>query len=153
MVFLFQCCGSGSGSARIRIKLKGRIWICIRTNVISWIRIRISLQMTSLNAWNISLFEHFFKVLLTLYLEARIRIRIRIRWKVGSESGSASASKWQAGPGSASKWQAGCRSATLLISMTWFVYFHDYSDPFLDAGIAADKNVVFFYFSLLSVFV
>jgi hypothetical protein len=53
-MFLIQCCGSGSG--------------CIRIN----------LQMTSQNVWNMSLFEHFFKVL-SLYLEARIRVRIRIK--------------------------------------------------------------------------
>jgi hypothetical protein len=34
--------------------------------------------MTSQNAWKMSLFEHFFKVL-SLYLEARIRIRIKVR--------------------------------------------------------------------------
>ncbi len=61
----------------------------IHIKVISWIRIRINLQMTSQNVWNMSLFEHFFKVL-SLYLEARIRIciklkrRIRIRIKVTS---------------------------------------------------------------------
>ncbi len=49
----------------LRIKVKGRI------------RIRINLQMTSQqNVWNMSLFEHFFKVM-SLYLEARIRIRIK----------------------------------------------------------------------------
>ncbi len=69
---------SGSGSAWIHIKLKGRIRI--RIKVISWIRIRISLQMASQNVWNMSLFEHFFKVLI-LYLEARIRIRIRNKVK------------------------------------------------------------------------
>jgi hypothetical protein len=58
--------------------LKGRIQI--RFKVISWIRIRISLQMTSQNVWKMSLFEHFFKVL-RLYLEARIRIRIRTEVK------------------------------------------------------------------------
>ena len=98
---------------RIRIKLKGRIRI--RIKVISWIRIRIrfTLQMTSQNAWNMSLFEHFFK-LLSPYLEARIRIRIkgnsylrsririkmiswiRIRIKVITESGSASICRRQA---------------------------------------------------------
>jgi hypothetical protein len=78
-----------------RIKLKGRIWICIRINVlswiricirirtkvISWIRIRIDLQKTNQNVWNMSLFEYFFKVL-SLYLEARLRIRSRICIKV-----------------------------------------------------------------------
>jgi hypothetical protein len=67
-----------------------RIQIRIRNIVISWIRSRIKLQMTSQSVWNhMSLFEHFFKVL-SLYLEARIwisikfkgRIRIRIRIKV-----------------------------------------------------------------------
>jgi hypothetical protein len=53
------------------------------------IRIRINLQMTSQNVWNVSLFEHFFKVL-SLYSEAKIRVwikvkgRIRIRIKVTS---------------------------------------------------------------------
>jgi hypothetical protein len=55
----------------------------------SWIRIRINFQMTSQNVRNMSLFEHFFKVL-SLYLETRIWIRIRIRINKKSESGSAS---------------------------------------------------------------
>jgi hypothetical protein len=33
----------------------------IRINVISWIRVRVNLQMTSQNVWNMSLFWHFFK--------------------------------------------------------------------------------------------
>jgi hypothetical protein len=44
------------------------------------IRIRINLQMTNQNVWNMSLFEYFFKVS-SLYLEARIRIRICIKVK------------------------------------------------------------------------
>jgi hypothetical protein len=52
--------------------------IRIRIKVISWIRIRINLQITRQNIWNMSLFKHFFKVF-SLYLEARIRIRIRIK--------------------------------------------------------------------------
>jgi hypothetical protein len=68
---------NGSGTAWIPIKLKGRIQI--RIKVISWIRICIHLQMTSKNVWNISLFEHLFKVL-SFYLEARMRIRTRINW-------------------------------------------------------------------------
>jgi len=56
----------------------GRIRISIR--VINWIRIRISLQMTSQSIWNMILFEHFFKFFI-LYLDARIRIRIRIKVK------------------------------------------------------------------------
>jgi hypothetical protein len=53
--------------------------IRIRIKVISWIRnrIRINSQMTNQNAWNVNLFEHFFKEL-SLYLEARIWIRICI---------------------------------------------------------------------------
>ncbi len=43
-----------------------------------WIRIRIYLQMTSRNDWNMNLIQHFFKGL-SLYLEARIWIRIRIK--------------------------------------------------------------------------
>jgi hypothetical protein len=35
---------------------KIKIWIRIRIKVISWIRIRVSLQMTSQNVWNKSLF-------------------------------------------------------------------------------------------------
>jgi hypothetical protein len=54
-----------------------------RIKVISWIRVRINLQMTSQNVWNLSLFKHFVKVL-SLYFEARIRIRIRIRIKLTS---------------------------------------------------------------------
>jgi hypothetical protein len=50
--------------------------------------IRINLQMTSQNeVWNMSLFEHFFKVLsgtLEPLFGSRIRIRIRIRIKVTS---------------------------------------------------------------------
>jgi hypothetical protein len=68
------CCGS----AWIRINLTRRIRIRIRIKVISWIRIRISLQMTSQNVRNMSLFEHFFKVL-SFYSQARIRIRIRFQ--------------------------------------------------------------------------
>jgi hypothetical protein len=60
-----QCCGSGFGSEWICNKLKGRI------------RIRINLQMTSQNVWNMSLFEHFLRGW-NLHLEARIRIRICI---------------------------------------------------------------------------
>ncbi len=48
--------------------------------MISWIRIRINLPMTSQHEWHMSLFEHFFKNL-SLYLEARIRIQIHIRVK------------------------------------------------------------------------
>ncbi len=66
---MFQC-----------IRLKGRIRIRIRIKAISWIRIRIDLQIKSQNARTISLFEHFFKVL-SLYLEAKIQIRFRIKMK------------------------------------------------------------------------
>jgi hypothetical protein len=76
----------------------------VRIRVISCIRIRmrINLQITSQNVWNMSLFEHFFKVS-SFYLETRIlidphphlsriqvcmkvkgRIRIRIRIKMTS---------------------------------------------------------------------
>ncbi len=72
-----QCCGSGS--AWIRIKLKGRIRIPIK--VICWIRIQINFQMTSQNVWNMSLFEHFFKVL-SFCLKARIRIRIKVTSRI-----------------------------------------------------------------------
>jgi hypothetical protein len=37
--------------------------------------------MTSQNVWNMSLFEHFVKVL-SLYLEARIRIRIKVKDRI-----------------------------------------------------------------------
>ncbi len=66
---------------RIRIdplQTESRIRVRIRIMVISWIRIRINLQITSKNVWSMSLFEHFFKVL-SFYLEA---------------SPSGSASKW-----------------------------------------------------------
>ncbi len=56
-----QCCGSA-----------------LKWKVGSGSGIRIDLQMTSQNVWNMSLFEHFFKVL-SLYLEARILIRTRIK--------------------------------------------------------------------------
>ncbi len=62
--------------------------------------------MTSQNLWNMSLFEHFFKVL-SLYLKARIRIWILIKMK-GTRVGSGSAAKWNVV--SASKWYG---SATL----------------------------------------
>jgi hypothetical protein len=60
-----------------------QIKIRIRIKVVSWIRnrIRINLQMTSQNVWNMSRFEHFFKWV-SLYLEAMIWIRIRIRVKI-----------------------------------------------------------------------
>ncbi len=60
-----------------------KIRIQIRVKVISWIRnrIRINLQMTSQNVWNMSLCEHYFKGL-SLYLDARIWIRIRSRIRV-----------------------------------------------------------------------
>jgi hypothetical protein len=38
---------------------------------------RINLQVTNQNVWNMSLFEHFFKVL-SLYFEVKIRIRIKV---------------------------------------------------------------------------
>jgi hypothetical protein len=44
-----------------QIKSRIQIRIRIRIKVICWIRIRISLQMTSRNVGNMSLFEHFFK--------------------------------------------------------------------------------------------
>ncbi len=58
-------------------------WIRIRIKVISWIpiRIRINLKMTSHNVWNTSLSEHFSRVS-SLYLEARIRIRIKVKGTV-----------------------------------------------------------------------
>ncbi len=98
---------------RISIKLKGRIRICIklkgririRIKVISWIRIRINLQMTSQNVWNMSLFWHFFKVLIWAFI-----------WKLGSGSASTRmvgyGSKWQAEArsGSASRWKEGSGS-------------------------------------------
>jgi hypothetical protein len=62
--------------------------------VISWIRnrirIRINLQMTSQNVWNMSLYEHFFKGL-SFYLE-----------EVGYGPASGSASGWKVGSASAS---------------------------------------------------
>ncbi len=65
------------------------IRIRIRSKVISWIRnrirIRINLHMTSLNVWNMSLFEHFFEGF-SLHMEARIWIRIRIRGQKGTGS-------------------------------------------------------------------
>jgi hypothetical protein len=39
------------------------------------------LQMTSQNVWNMSLSEHFFKVL-SLYLAARIQIRIKVKGRI-----------------------------------------------------------------------
>jgi hypothetical protein len=48
---------------RIHIKLKGRVRIRIYVISWIWIRIRINLQMASKNVGNMSLFEHFFKVL------------------------------------------------------------------------------------------
>ncbi len=81
-------------SACIRIKLKGRIRI--RIKVISWIRIRkrINLQMASQNVWNMSLFEHFFKVLSLYWKDPDPHQRerqdpIRILITVTNRSGSA----------------------------------------------------------------
>jgi hypothetical protein len=54
-----------------------KIRIRIRIKVISWFRIRISLQMTSQNVWNMSLFEHFLD-----QIKIRIRIRTGINIKV-----------------------------------------------------------------------
>jgi hypothetical protein len=45
------------------------------------IRIRINLQKASQNVWNMSLFEHFFKVL-SLFIEARIRIKVKGRLRI-----------------------------------------------------------------------
>ncbi len=105
---------------RIRqgLKLKGRIRIWI--NAISWIRIRIhiSLQMTSQNVWQMSLFKHFFKVEPFWKLGSRSASKWKERsgsaWKWQAGSGSGSASKWRAGSGSGSawKWRAGSGSAS-----------------------------------------
>jgi hypothetical protein len=54
--------------------------------------------MTIHNVWEMSLFDHFFKVL-SLYLEARIRIRTKVKGRIGSGS----ASKLQAGTCTAKK--------------------------------------------------
>jgi hypothetical protein len=62
-----------------------KIWIRIRIKVISWIRIRISLQMTSQNVWNMSLFEHFFQEIEHLfgsYIWIRIRVKSLIRIRI-----------------------------------------------------------------------
>ncbi len=61
---------------KLKGRIRNRIWI--RIKVISWIWIRLDFQITSQNVRNISLNEHFFKVL-SLFLEARIRIWIRIK--------------------------------------------------------------------------
>ncbi len=65
-------------AVRIRVNALSWIRIPIRIKVISWIRIPINLQMTSQNVWEMSLFEHFFKILRT-YLEARIWIHIKVK--------------------------------------------------------------------------
>ncbi len=67
--------GSGSGFASKWKVGSGSTYI----KVTSRIRIGINLEMKSQNVWNMSLFEHFFKVL-SLYLEGRIRIRISTKW-------------------------------------------------------------------------
>jgi hypothetical protein len=54
-----------------------KIRIRIRIKVISWM-IRINLQMTSQNVWNMSSFENFFKGF-SPYLESRVWIHIRVR--------------------------------------------------------------------------
>jgi hypothetical protein len=71
-IHFIRCCGSGS-------KLKGRIWIRIR--VISWIRIRINVQMTSQNVWIMSRFEYILKVM-SLYFGDRVRIRIKVKSRI-----------------------------------------------------------------------
>jgi hypothetical protein len=86
-----HCCGSGSasfwesGSASNTNQdpdpLQDLHQIKIRIRI--WIRIRLNFQIKSQNAWNTSLFEHFFKSL-SPYLEAGIQIRV----KVGSGSAS-----------------------------------------------------------------
>jgi hypothetical protein len=43
--------------------------------------VRINLQMTSQNVWNMCLFEHFFKVFI-YYLDARIRIRNKVKGRI-----------------------------------------------------------------------
>jgi hypothetical protein len=65
-----------------QIKIRIRISVRIRIQVIRWVRnrIRINLQMTSQNVWDVSLLERFFKGL-SLYWEGRIWIRISIRVK------------------------------------------------------------------------
>jgi hypothetical protein len=92
--------GSASRSASnknpdpYQIKIRIRIRIKVISSIRKQIRIRITLQMTSQNVWNVSLFEHFFKDL-SLYLEARIWIQIRIRTRIKKklESGSTSDSE------------------------------------------------------------
>jgi hypothetical protein len=66
---------------QIKIRIRIKVISCIRNRI--WIR--IDLKMIRQNAWNISLFLHFFKGS-SLYLEARIWIwtRIRIRGRVKS---------------------------------------------------------------------
>jgi hypothetical protein len=51
--------GNNLNPHQIKILIRIRIWS--RVKVISWIRIRINLQMTSKNLWKMRLFEHFFK--------------------------------------------------------------------------------------------
>jgi hypothetical protein len=71
---------SESGQFTPYLILQAELWIQVRIKVISWIRIRTNLQMTSQNVWNKRLFEHLSKVL-SLYLEARIRVGIHIKVK------------------------------------------------------------------------
>jgi hypothetical protein len=80
---LYECSlFESKGPLTCSAKRAGKVsWIWIRDTMISWIRIRIHLQMTNLNVWNISLFGHFFKVL-SLYLEARSRIRIKVTKRI-----------------------------------------------------------------------
>jgi hypothetical protein len=52
-----------------------------RIIVKSWIWIRIFLQMTRKNVWDMRIFEHFFKVM-SLYSEAWIRIRIKVNGRI-----------------------------------------------------------------------
>jgi hypothetical protein len=47
----------------------------------AWIRVRIFLQMTSKNVWDMRLFEHFLEVL-SLFLEAWIRIGTKVNGRI-----------------------------------------------------------------------
>jgi hypothetical protein len=74
--------------------------------------------MTSQNVWNMSLFEHCFKVL-SLYLDDRIRIRIKMKGRIRIRISIKVTSRIQIR--NCTKWQAGCGSATLTVTKPYYI--------------------------------
>ncbi len=68
------------------MKIRIQILIHISNKVKSWIRIRINLQRTAQNVWNMSLFEHFSRVWAFI---CKLGSRSAFGWKVRYGSASA----------------------------------------------------------------